>query len=149
VAYAGIGKTRDFSQVDDYCHLILHYPDGFRVSLKCSLLSAEQAPAYVLHGTRGSFVKFRSNVQEVQLAGGMKPDEPSFARESPETEGRLTLSDASGELVTSVYPSPSVSYLDFYERLAKALRGEGPVPVEPRDAVEGLRIIEAAYKFKY
>jgi hypothetical protein len=35
-------------------------------------------------------------------------------------------------------------YPEFYRRWATALRGDGPVPVDPADAIEGLRIIESA-----
>ena len=148
VAFADIGKTRDFSQIDDYCSIILQYPNQFRVFLRCSLLAAEQAPAYVLHGTQGSFVKFRSNIQETQLAEGMSPNDPAFAMESPETAGKLTILSTAGELVTSAYASPQASYIEFYRQFGEALHGKAPVPVNPHDAVEGLRIIEAAYEIQ-
>jgi predicted dehydrogenase len=146
VVYIDRCKMRDFSHIDDYCLLILHYNNGFRVLLRCSLLAAEQAPAYVLHGTDGSFTKYRANIQENQLVAGMKPDDPAFGAESEETYGKLTLSTSSGELTTRLYPSPQASYIDYYRQFAKAIRGEAPLPVDPYDAVEGLRIIEASFR---
>jgi predicted dehydrogenase len=35
-------------------------------------------------------------------------------------------------------------YLSFYEAVAAAIRGEGPAPVDPADALTGLRLIELA-----
>jgi scyllo-inositol 2-dehydrogenase (NADP+) len=36
------------------------------------------------------------------------------------------------------------AYQRFYEGLAAALRGEGPPPVDPADAVAALRVLDAA-----
>jgi predicted dehydrogenase len=36
------------------------------------------------------------------------------------------------------------TYVEYYRVLAKALRGEGNVPVSPQDARDVLRIVEAA-----
>ena len=38
------------------------------------------------------------------------------------------------------------AYEAFYAELAEALRSGGPPPVDPRDSVQGLRIIEAAFE---
>lgn len=143
VAYAEAGKIRDFTQVDDYCHFILHYHNGLRVSLRCSLLAAQQAPAYVIHGSQGSFVKYRSNILEEQLSSGMQVDDPRFAREPEESYGHLTLITPDSRLVTTPYPTPVASYIDFYRQLAQAIRGQAAVPVDPRDAVEGLRLLDS------
>jgi predicted dehydrogenase len=43
-------------------------------------------------------------------------------------------------------PTEAGCYPSFYAGVAAALRGGGPPPVEPADAVRGLRIIEAAIR---
>jgi predicted dehydrogenase len=53
-----------------------------------------------------------------------------------------------GRLVTGEDTKPVASergdWQQFYFQLACALRGEGAVPVDPRDAVEALRVLDAA-----
>jgi predicted dehydrogenase len=41
-------------------------------------------------------------------------------------------------------PTRPGAYPDFYEGVRRALREGGPAPVDPLDAVAGLRVIEAA-----
>ena len=41
-------------------------------------------------------------------------------------------------------PSERGDWPRFYALLVRALRDGGPVPVDPRDAVETLRVLEAA-----
>jgi predicted dehydrogenase len=55
-----------------------------------------------------------------------------------------------GELGTPGDSSPVATepgcYQRFYADVAAALRGGGALPVDPADAVEGLRVIEAAQR---
>jgi predicted dehydrogenase len=52
-----------------------------------------------------------------------------------------------GKPKRSVYPSVQpTTYLEYYKIMAKALKGEGEVPVKPEDARDVLRIIELAIK---
>ena len=41
-------------------------------------------------------------------------------------------------------PGEPGDWPQFYSMFAAALAGEGPLPVDPRDAVQGLRVLEAA-----
>ncbi|MDQ6813200.1 MAG: Gfo/Idh/MocA family oxidoreductase, partial [Bacteroidota bacterium] len=70
--FADITILRPFSQVDDYFELILYY-DKKRVILKASNIVREGLPAYVLQGSKGSFIKSRTDVQENDLIAGKVP----------------------------------------------------------------------------
>lgn len=54
--FGDIRKMRDGSQVDDFFELLLYYPN-FRLKLKSTILAKEELPGYILHGTKGSFIK--------------------------------------------------------------------------------------------
>jgi hypothetical protein len=41
-------------------------------------------------------------------------------------------------------PSENGAWSDFYPAFARAVRGEGPVPVEPRDAIASATVLDAA-----
>ena len=53
--------------------------------------------------------------------------------------------DVPGDAVQAV-PTVRGDYPAFYASVARALRDGGPMPVDPEDAVAGLRIIEAAQR---
>ena len=59
---------RDGALVEDYFHAVLRYDSGphapLRVVLHATTLAADPAPRYILHGTRGSYVKHGVDPQE-------------------------------------------------------------------------------------
>jgi predicted dehydrogenase len=151
--YAEICKEREFSKIDDYCALTLYYKNQFRLLIKSSLLVANIGPSYILNGHTGSFVKYRANILEEQLLKGMRHGDENFGKEDEATAARLTLLQPDGSLKTTKYISPDSSYIGFYRQLGEAILANGkddarfvPLPVEPEDALKGIRIIEAAYE---
>ena len=68
----------------------------------------------------------------------MHPLSPGFGID--ERDGGLTLPDGSRETV----PTERGNYLALYEMVASAVLDGGPVPVDPADALNGLRIIDLA-----
>jgi predicted dehydrogenase len=151
--YAEICKEREFSKIDDYCAVTLYYENQFRLLIKSSLLVADTGPSYILNGHTGSFVKYRANILEEQLVKGIRPGDENFGKEDETTAARLTLLQPDNSLKTVRYGSPDSSYTGFYQQLGDAIRANGKdslqsvrVPVEPEDALIGIRIIEAAYE---
>ncbi|MDQ0820417.1 hypothetical protein QFZ79_002709 [Arthrobacter sp. V4I6] len=61
----------------------------------------------------------------------------STSRSSPPAWGNLGIDGA-----TSPVPAERGSYPQFYRLLAEALRGRGPLPVDPAEALQVLKIIE-------
>src|SRR5690606_23400264 len=70
-------KQRPNSQVDDAFIVVLDY-NGLQVTLRSSLLARIPGPRYVLHGTKGSFIKYGLDSQEDQLKAGVSPLHPTF-----------------------------------------------------------------------
>ena len=68
---------RDGAQVEDYFHAVLRYDSGphapLRVVLHATTLAAHAAPRYIVHGTRGSYVKHGVDPQEDALRAGGRP----------------------------------------------------------------------------
>jgi predicted dehydrogenase len=58
------GIYRENSEVADYFNFHLKYPNQVNVFLTSGLQIAEATPGFVVHGTLGSFVKNRCDVQE-------------------------------------------------------------------------------------
>ncbi len=135
------GSYRENSQVADYFHLHLHYPAGLHVYLSSSLLVADPGPAFVLHGTQGSFRKDRTDPQEAQLVAGMRPENPAYGHEQPGQEGRLTLAAPEGALTAKAVPAAPGSYAGLFEAVYQAIRHGQPYPITPEQLAWQLEIL--------
>jgi scyllo-inositol 2-dehydrogenase (NADP+) len=138
--YAEVDRRRLGVQADDDVFIALTHAGGVRSELWCSAVAPDLGPRMRVLGTEAAYVKYGLDVQEDALRRGSRPD--LDAAWGVETSDRWGTLGVPGD-TSSVATEPG-AYQRYYEGIAAALRGEGPVPVDPRDSVEGLRIIEAA-----
>ncbi|WP_232341335.1 Gfo/Idh/MocA family oxidoreductase [Hymenobacter ginkgonis] len=136
-----IGSYRAGSQVPDFFNFHLRYPAGLNVWLTSSLLVADPGPAFILHGTQGSYRKERTDPQEAQLLAGMKPLDPAYGREQPGEEGRLTVAEPSGTLATTLDTAAPASYMGLFEAVYQAIRHGQPYPIKEEELTWQLEII--------
>ena len=134
-----LARQRPGATVPDFAEVMLHYGDT-RVRLSASTLVAQPRPRFALHGSAGSFVKHGIDPQEAQLLAGMDPAAAGFGEEPAEAYGMLVAADGARRPVRS----RKGDWVAFYAGLAAAIRDGGPPPIDARDAVAGLAIIEAA-----
>ncbi|MET7402887.1 Gfo/Idh/MocA family oxidoreductase [Dactylosporangium sp. NPDC005572] len=125
---------------DDDTFIALTHESGVRSHLSMSSLVAQRGFRFRVLGAESAYTKWGLDPQEAQLASGMSPLDPAFGVEDPSAYGRIGRDGA----LTAV-PTEHGGYRDFYARLALALRGGGPLPVDPRDALVPIRIIEALH----
>lgn len=142
--FADVTILRPFSKVDDYFELILYY-EAKRVILKASNIVREGLPAYVLHGSRGSFIKSRTDVQENDLIAEKVPGTENWGIE-PENEKGLLHTEKNGEVIKEFLVPPRGNYMDYFDQLYKAIRLEGSLPVTAEEGLEVVKVIEAAIK---
>ncbi|MDZ8187572.1 MAG: Gfo/Idh/MocA family oxidoreductase [Nostoc sp. ChiSLP02] len=142
--FADMRITRAASQIDDYFELILYY-EKLRVKLKASFLVREPAPSYIIHGTKGSFLKSRADGQEDKLKAGMKPNTDDWYTE-PESEYGLLHTEKDGKVIREKVKSSQGSYLGYYDAIYKAIADRQPIPVTAEDGINVMQIIEAAIK---
>jgi scyllo-inositol 2-dehydrogenase (NADP+) len=141
--FADIATMRPISQVDDYFELLLYYP-RCRVRLKGSYQVREALPGYILHGSKGSFIKPRTDVQETMLQAGHLPTGQDWGKE-PESDRGLLHGVVNGEVVRQWIPSLQGNYLDYYEAVWQALVHNAPLPVAAAEGKQVIQIIEAAF----
>jgi predicted dehydrogenase len=137
--YAEVDRRRAGVEGDDDVFIALEHPGEVRSHLWASVLAAQLGPRLRVLGRRGAYVKHGLDVQEEALRAGRRPTEPGWGREPHERWGWLGVD---GEL-RQAETEPG-AYQLFYAGLAEALRSGGPPPVDPDDAVVGLRILDAA-----
>lgn len=141
--YKVLGKHRENTKVDDYFMIHLAYPNDLNIFLTSSLLVADPQKAFVLHGSAGSFVKGRSDVQEEQLLKGMKLNNPVYGIEPAESKGRLTIMDDQGNQQVSYVDSENGNYIGLFEAVYQSIVNDVPYPVTEDQIITQLEILEA------
>jgi len=142
--FADLAITRPISKVEDYMEVLLFYPN-LRVRIKGGYLVRELLPAYILHGSKGSFLKSRADVQEAMLQASVLPTAPGYGIE-PDSEQGLLHTEKDGKVIREHIISEKGNYFNFYDGIYEAIRNNAPSPVPATDALKVIGIIENAYK---
>jgi len=135
---------RDGAQVEDYFHAVLRYEDAsaapLRVVLHATTLAAHAAPRYLLHGTRGSYVKHGVDPQEDALRDGQRPGGEGWGIDPQ--DGELVVTAADNWTSRRNVPTRAGNYADYYAAVRDAIRGTGPNPVPPEQAVALMELLD-------
>lgn len=144
VAYAELQARRPHEKVDDDVFLMLNHESGVTSHLSMNMLCAQQGPRFRILGSAGGFTKHGIDPQEPYIVAGGGPLDPEYGVEAPEWAG---LFGRDGHL--NPLPTERGAYPEFYRLLAAKIDDGGassalPLPVDPADAVEVLKLIEKA-----
>jgi predicted dehydrogenase len=142
--FADITINRPGSKVDDYFDLKLFYPTH-RATLKSSYYVREPMPAYQIHGTLGSFIKHKTDVQETELQANKRPGGTDWGIE-PDSQKGLLHTERDGKVIKEFVPSLRGNYGDYYDEIFNALRKNTEIPVPGEDGLKVIKVIEAAFK---
>ena len=138
---AELGTLRPGAAAEDDVFLALEHESGVHSHLWASALAAEPAPRFRVLGDRAAFVKHGLDVQEEALRSGRSPTDPHWGEEPRERWGRLVTGEERREV-----PTERGSYGAFYAGVAASLGDGAPPPVDARDAVTVLEILDEARK---
>jgi scyllo-inositol 2-dehydrogenase (NADP+) len=133
---------RNEGKVIDYYDIRMQYA-AFAALLKCSYLVKEEGPRYILHGTNGSFLKWGIDPQEEILKTGVLPGGDSWGKEPEDKWGILHVQDNNAGQIQRIATEKG-QYQSFYDNLFQAIRYGQPLAVKPREARDGIRILELA-----
>ena len=147
---ASVRRDRDQTDIEDAFDITLEYK-RLRVYCRSTMLAAENAPRFLVHGTRGSFRKWGLDPQEPALVGGAKVPRMGEAREWLREE-----ESAWGELV--VAPDPETperlvrtrvrtelgDYRGFYANVRDAVLGRAELVVPAEEAYWVIKLLEMA-----
>jgi predicted dehydrogenase len=139
---ADLRIQRPLAKTTDYFELWLDY--GFsKIILKAGMLVREPGPRYMIHGTKGSFIKYGEDPQEALLRQGVLPDTKDWGKEPEESAGCLH-TEINGQVVKEKYPSLRGNYGGFYADLYDTLAHGKPLRVKPEHGYNTVRLIELA-----
>jgi predicted dehydrogenase len=134
--YAEIDVRRPGAQVDDDVFVALEHPGGVRSHLWMSAIAPLGGRSLRASGTRAGVHTPGLDPQEDQLAAGLRPGDPSWGEGEP-----ARFADGAGERALALERG---AYERFYAGVRDALRNGTAMPVDPRDSVAALRVIDAA-----
>ncbi len=131
---------REGSDIKDAFDIRLDY-GRLKVTLRSSLMVREETPRYILHGTRGSFIKYGIDLQEDHLKADIMPNMPAFGIESFENWGTLNTEinglHITGKVETAV-GNWGILFQNIYEVIAEGKESL----IKQAEIVAQLRIIE-------
>jgi predicted dehydrogenase len=139
--HAQVRAVRAGSVADDEIELHLEHWSGVFSTVAAGMASAATGPRLQVEGALGGYVVNGFDIQEAQLKAGDDPGTLGAGWGLAETQsyGTLTTVDRSAPI-----PTERGRWDTFYPAAADAVRGVGPAPVDPQEAVETARIIDAA-----
>lgn len=139
---ADIRTLRTHSLVDDDFLIHLLY-DDLRVTLISSLLIPHAVDAFLIHGSKASFMKQRADIQENALLKLEQPFTDNWGLEPEEYAGQLvTIQD--GKEKAEHIPTIAGNYGEYYENIYRVIRFNEPLKISGKDGKNVMKIIEAA-----
>ena len=134
------GEVRGGGELDERFFAVLEHRGGMTSHLSGDWVQGAPAPRFRVRGSAGAYVVGGMDGQEDALIAGRSPatEGDAWGTEPPERWGRLQRGETSEPV-----PSERGRWDTYYPAFAAAVRGEGPVPVDPRDAVASLTVIDA------
>ena len=134
-------RTRPGAQTPDDIEIRLDYHPALRVTLRAAMVRAWPAPRFVVHGLKGSYVKFGKDPQENDLRTGRSLHAPNWGAEDQSHWGSLLLPRAEGVDECRLATLPG-DYPAFYRGVSRAIRAGTMMPVDPQSVIPVLRILE-------
>lgn len=131
------------ADADDDAFVLLRHASGVSSRLSMNSISAAPAPRFHVLGRRGTYTKRGLDQQEPQLLAGLRPGDDGLGVEPEANWGVLTIPDDAA--ATGPVEPERGAYGEFYRILGDHLTTGGPVPVDPRDAIDALQIIESIH----
>lgn len=127
---------------DTEAFVSLRHESGVRSRLYMNGMAAQVGARFHVLGSEAGYTKWGLDSQEPALAAGITPEDPAYGIDPQDSWGVLG-KDGS----TMPVPARTGAYPEFYTRLAAALQGEGPLPVDPAESLDVLKVVESIHSF--
>jgi scyllo-inositol 2-dehydrogenase (NADP+) len=131
---------REHSTIDDAFDIQLDY-GKLKVTLRSSLIVREDSPRYIIHGSKGSFVKYGMDVQEDHLKAGRMPMDIGFGVEPIIQYGTL-YTEKDGIPSTEKIETEKGNWAILFQNVYDAIVHDETLLVKPEEVLEQIKIIE-------
>ncbi len=136
-------SLRNKANPDDTFEAQLFYGD-MKAIVKTSHLVQIDYPKFIVHGHKGSFVKYGIDQQETSLKANIMPGEPGFGAD--DSVGELVYVNEAGEMVREAVPLESGDYGRVYDALYDTLVNGQPNYVKETDVLTNMEILQRGFE---
>jgi scyllo-inositol 2-dehydrogenase (NADP+) len=153
---ASVRADRDQTSIEDAFSITLDFGGTgdipyTRYTCRATMLAAEPAPRFTVHGTHGSYTKHGNDPQEPALVSGAKVpplgDPTPWLPEPESAWGTLTYAPDRNDpstLIRRPYPTETGDYRQFYVSVRDAILGTSPLAITSEDGYRVIRLLELA-----
>ena len=145
--YYDIRCLRNPNNPDDTFEVNLFYGDC-KVIVKTSHLVKSAYPKFIVHGTKGSFIKYGMDQQETCLKAGIMPQVQGFGSDKEEAYGTLNYVNAQGEEVVERIPTPLGDYGRVYDGIYNHLKNGEDIFISYEEVMSVMEILANGYREK-
>lgn len=142
VAY-DIRSLRNKANPDDTFEAQLFYGD-LKAIVKTSHLVKIDYPKFIVHGKKGSFIKYGIDQQETSLKANIMPGEPGFAAD--DSVGVLEYVNDEGVTVREEMKPEMGDYGRVYDALYQTITNGAPNYVKESEVLTNLEILERGFE---
>lgn len=140
---ADLRIQRENCKVVDNFEVILSYSKT-KVTLKCGMLVKEIGPHFIIHGNKGSFIKYGMDTQEENLKKGITPlDIDDWGVEPDRLWGTIN-TEYNGINLRGTIKSEIGDYREFYRNIKDTILGNEELEVLPSEGRNTIKLIELA-----
>ncbi|WP_370899626.1 Gfo/Idh/MocA family oxidoreductase [Chryseobacterium gossypii] len=143
--FADVFSMKGNEFANDYFEILLFYKNNLRVRLKSSVFSKEAHYAYIIHGSKGSFLQERSDNQENELGAGAIPvygEEWTLPLQDP--DGILNFLNEHAETQRIITSSKPGNYMHYYQAIYEHIVFGYALPSPGKEVIRNMKIIDAA-----
>ncbi len=147
---ASVRKDRDVTDIEDAFDITLEY-ERLRFYCRSTMLAAENAPRFLVHGTTGSFRKWGLDPQEPALVAGEKVPRMGGAEvwliEDESAWGETVIApdpEAPERLERTRVKTEAGDYRGFYANVRDAVLGATELEVTAEDGFRVVKLLEMA-----
>lgn len=130
---------------DDEAFISLLHESGTRSHLTVSRVAGQNAPRFRVLGSKSAYTVYGLDGQEAALGAGGLPTDAGYGIKPEEHWGLLGIT-GSADVPLERVRTERGDYPAFYAGVAAAIRDGAAVPVDPREALETLRVIERVHE---
>jgi scyllo-inositol 2-dehydrogenase (NADP+) len=131
--------------VDDAFDVCLEYP-GLRATVRARMIAYAPGPHFLIHGTKGSFVKYGMDPQEPRLRAGDIPPGIDWGKDwGEDSEAQWGTLSVVGEPAVRVKTERG-DYRAFYANIRDAIEKKTPLEITPEQALRTMRALLLARK---
>jgi scyllo-inositol 2-dehydrogenase (NADP+) len=143
VEHAELGTLRPGGASDDDAFISLLHASGVRSHLTMSRVAGQSGPRFRVLGSESAYTVYGLDGQEPALKEQRWPGSEGYGV-TPESDwGMLGIDGSEAGLIP--VPTEMGDYPAFYAGVAASILEGAPPPVDPREAIEVVRILERAH----